>query len=51
MSERLQEVTAYARHLEELIEAANLSVEGRVLMNALVGMAKEKYHMYNTEEQ
>ena len=45
--EKLNNAIAYARRLEEIIEAAPLDVNTRILVNALVGNAKEKHQMYN----
>lgn len=47
MDEELKNLKAYAKRLEEIIEAVNIDVNTRLLVNMLVGEAKQKYNMYN----
>lgn len=47
MTNDIEKVKAYAARLEELIQAAPMDVNTRILVNALVGQAKEKFDMYN----
>ena len=44
---RLDEVIAYAKELERIIDAVDIHPHQRILVNGLVGNAKEKYNMYN----
>jgi hypothetical protein len=45
--EELQNVKAYAKELEGIIEDVTIDTDQRILVNALVGRAKKKYHMCN----
>ena len=45
-TKRIEEVTGYAQRLEEIIEAANIDPAQRILVNALIGEAKQKFNMY-----
>lgn len=47
MDEELKNAVAYAHELERLIEAADIHPHQRIIINALIGSAKEKYNMYN----
>jgi len=47
--EELENVKAYAKELEDIIERVTIPTNQRILVNALVGRAKEKYHMYNNQ--
>jgi hypothetical protein len=47
MEEELKNARAYAKELERLIEAADIHPHQRLIINALIGSAKEKYNMYN----
>jgi len=47
--EELENVKAYAKELEDIIERVTIPTSQRILVNALVGRAKEKYHMYNNQ--
>jgi hypothetical protein len=44
---KLDNAIAYARRLEEIIQAINLDTNTRLIVNSLVGEAKAKYDMYN----
>lgn len=44
---KLDNAIAYARRLEEIIQAINLDTNARLIVNSLVGEAKAKYDMYN----
>lgn len=44
---KLNNAIAYARRLEEIIQAINLDTNARLIVNSLVGEAKAKYDMYN----
>ena len=48
MTNDIEKVKAYAKELEDIIQKANMSVESRIVANYLVGQAKEKYDMYDT---
>ncbi len=43
----IENLKAYAKRLEEIIEAIELEAPTRTLVNSLIGEAKEKYNMYN----
>jgi len=47
--EELKNAKAYAKELEDIIERVTIPTSQRILVNALVGRAKEKYHMYNNQ--
>jgi hypothetical protein len=47
MEEQLKNAKAYAAELERIINAVTIDPNQRILVNALVGSAKEKYNMYN----
>ena len=47
MEEELKNAKAYAKRLEEIIEAVPMETGTRILANSLVGEAKSKYNMYN----
>ena len=47
MEEQLKNAKAYAAELECIINAVTIDPNQRILVNALVGSAKEKYNMYN----
>lgn len=44
---KLNNAVAYARRLEEIIQAINLDTNTRLIVNSLVGEAKGKYNMYD----
>lgn len=44
---KLDNAIAYARRLEEIIQAINLDTNTRLIVNSLVGEAKGKYNMYD----
>lgn len=44
---KLNNAIAYARRLEEIIQAINLDTNTRLIVNSLVGEAKGKYNMYD----
>jgi hypothetical protein len=44
---KLNNAIAYARRLEEIIQAINLDTNARLIVNSLVGEAKAKYDMYD----
>jgi hypothetical protein len=46
MTTDIEKVKAYAEELERLIEAVDIHPHQRILINSLIGMAKEKYNMY-----
>lgn len=48
MTNDIEKVKAYAARLEQIIEATPLETNTRLLVNSLVGMAKEQYDMYNS---
>ena len=47
--EELKNAMAYAKELEDIIERVTIPTSQRILVKALVGRAKEKYHMYNNQ--
>lgn len=47
MTNDIEKVKAYAAELERLIEAADIHPHQRIIINALIGSAKDKYDMYN----
>ncbi|MBQ1485266.1 MAG: hypothetical protein IIZ44_02290 [Muribaculaceae bacterium] len=47
MTNEIEKVNAYAKELEDIIQAAKMDVETRILSNYLVGQAKQKYDMYD----
>lgn len=47
MEEKLKNAMAYAKRLEEIIQAVDVDTNTRIIMNALVGSAKQKFNMYN----
>ena len=47
MTNDIEKVKAYAKELEDIIEAVNIHPHQRIIINALIGSAKEKYDMYN----
>ena len=47
MDEELKNAVAYAKRLEEIIQAVSVDTNTRLILNMLVGEAKQKYNMYN----
>ena len=47
MTNDIEKVKAYAKRLEEILEAATMEVNTRIIVNALIGQAKQKFDMYN----
>jgi len=47
MTNEIEKVKAYAKRLEEILEAATMEVNTRLIVNALIGEAKQKYDMYD----
>jgi hypothetical protein len=47
MTNEIEKVKAYAKRLEEIIQAVEVDTPTRMIMNSLVGSAKEKYDMYD----
>jgi hypothetical protein len=47
MTTDIEKVKAYAARLEEIIQAVNVDTTTRMIMNSLVGEAKQKFDMYN----
>jgi hypothetical protein len=47
MTNDIEKVKAYAERLEEILEAATMEVNTRIIVNALIGQAKQKFDMYN----
>jgi hypothetical protein len=47
MDEELKNAKAYAKRLEEIIQAVSVDTNTRLILNMLVGEAKQKYNMYN----
>ena len=47
MDEELKNAKAYAKRLEEIIQALSVDTNTRLILNMLVGEAKQKYNMYN----
>jgi hypothetical protein len=48
MTNDINKVKAYAQRLEEIIQAASMDATSRIIVNALIGEAKEKFDMYNS---
>ena len=46
---RLENAIAYARELEGIIASAEMNDSTRMLVDYLVGKAKEKFNMYNND--
>ena len=47
MTTDINKVKAYAKRLEDIIQAVDVDSTTRIIMNSLVGEAKEKYDMYD----
>lgn len=47
MTNDINKVKAYAARLEEIIQAVEVDNHTRLIMNMLVGEAKQKFDMYN----
>lgn len=46
---RLENAIAYARELEGIIASAEMNDSTRMLVDYLIGKAKEKFNMYNND--
>ena len=44
LKKQLQETKAYAKELERIIDATDIHPHQRIVVNALVGNAKEKFN-------
>jgi len=47
MTNEIEKVKAYATRLEEILSAVTIDANQRLIVNALIGEAKQKYDMYN----
>jgi hypothetical protein len=47
MTNDIEKVKAYAAELEDILQKVTMSAESRLIVNFLVGQAKEKFDMYN----
>ena len=47
MTNDIEKVKAYAARLEEIIQAVEVGTNTRLIINMLVGEAKQKYDMYD----
>jgi len=47
MTNEIEKMKAYAARLEEIIQAVEVETSTRLILNMLVGEAKQKYDMYD----
>ena len=47
MTTDIEKIKAYAKELEGIIQDVHLETSTRILVNALVGRAKQKFDMYD----
>jgi len=47
MTNDIDKVKAYAKRLEEILEAAKMETTTRLIVNSLIGEAKQKFDMYD----
>lgn len=47
MTNDIKQVKAYAAELERLLDVADINPTQRPIINSMIGIAKEKYNMYN----
>jgi hypothetical protein len=47
MTNDIEKVKAYAARLEEIIQAVDVDTNTRLIINMLVGEAKQQFNMYN----